>query len=229
VTKFATTSATVCTREEELSFCEQEGEPVLHADSCETGLAAHCKQDVGEGDQCKACVDQLDASLKRGCSRRQTATFCAKPASPPPGDAACFTFTDYSQQLDGAHAACCDGFGQEQNCQDGTPQICDESCAPVFTAFWGSCASFVERSVAETGVRLLFETVNARCMQTIVNGGQVHPSNRIGISLGCDEDGNCMGIGEGGNEGRGGGVDPTDNGLGAIGGGGRGGPLHGSR
>jgi hypothetical protein len=200
-------SAPPCTLAEELAFCEPHGAPVLQPDSCETSLSEHCAGTAGDRSACDACVEQIDSTLKRGCSHRQVvrdmpasvpaprthrplcaclrcdvcpaaahawaqrqAIFCASPPPPSPGAVSCASTGQFAAQLRGVQSSCCGGGGggaPSSNCQDGTPRICDAECAPVFTKFYASCHEFLERSVAETSARLLFETVNGRCETTL--------------------------------------------------------------
>lgn len=92
----------------------------------------------------------------------------------------CSTMKEYNYRMDEVTNYCCKGFGQEDNCAHGYPDVCDDMCATAYIPFWDDCKDFIKSNPAAytTSVRGAFEGVYAMCTLTAADN-KVHDTDPI--------------------------------------------------
>ena len=108
-----------------------------------------------------------------------------RPTPPPPsfdggapGAAACTSHDEYARQIDRVATNCCDQFDQENNCDNGVPEICDTRCAPVFIAFWTACQQYITQSLSSPFIREQFIGMHGKCTATLA-ANEVHDTDLV--------------------------------------------------
>ena len=108
--------------------------------------------------------------------------------------AACTSIDDYNERMEAVRENCCSGFGQENNCRSGVPDVCDETCALTYTVFWADCKTFINTDVDVKSVRMMFEGVNGLCQATLSDnkvhvtpGNQFDPNAPLSGSVSCHQ------------------------------------------
>ena len=74
--------------------------------------------------------------------------------------------------------SCCDQFDQENNCDNGVPEICDTRCAPVFIAFWTACQEYITQSLSSPFIREQFIGMHGKCTATLA-ANEVHDTDLV--------------------------------------------------
>eukprot|EP01045_Picozoa_sp_COSAG04_P019455 COSAG04_NODE_1890_length_5298_cov_7.441239_3_plen_365_part_00 len=71
-------------------------------------------------------------------------------------------------------AECCDE--PDEDCDGGTPHVCNEGCAAIFLSFWGDCRT----ALGEDSGR--FEAAVALCEATVASGAAAGPSTALSLA-----------------------------------------------
>jgi hypothetical protein len=116
----------------------------------------------------------------------------------PGGD--CSDMNHYNQYMAQVTADCCNGFGQEGNCESGVPDACDDRCYCSFIPFWTDCKHLIQTDphLSSTSIRGLFEGVYGLCVAAkadntvhdtdpVTPGDQFDPDAPLTASVHCHQ------------------------------------------
>lgn len=91
----------------------------------------------------------------------------------------CTTQAEFADLLGQVETGCCDGAGQEGNCDSGNVRVCDARCAPLFHTFWLACASYVTGGTnLGAFVRQEFVATHGQCL-ALLEADVVHDTDLL--------------------------------------------------
>jgi hypothetical protein len=91
----------------------------------------------------------------------------------------CVNHDEFQDLLQQVSTGCCDGAGQEHNCDNGAVRVCDARCAPNYHTFWSVCKSYItEGSDLPAFVRQQFVATHGKCLATL-EANMVHDTDLL--------------------------------------------------